>query len=325
MGYDPPSFGGSEDDEELLSRVAWYYYHDGLTQHEVGHRMGLTRVKVSRLLDRGRRTGVIGFTIHSKNSGCIELEGRLRSRFGLQEAIVIPPLDPMGDEPPPNVNERLAQASASYLMRVLTPGSLLAIGWGDTVTRTLGRLGYVLGSVGASVVSLTGGVGTYIQVVGGLSVALGQSQRLFMIPAPLVVSSNATARALLAEPDVQDILIMARTANYALVGVGAVDEDASFVRGGYVSQAEMLRYRRQGAAGDILGRFLDERGELLELEIHERIVGMDAAALRDLPCVIGVAGGPKKVGPIRAALAGGYLDIVITDMATARAVLAQEG
>jgi lsr operon transcriptional repressor len=201
----------------------------------------------------------------------------------------------------------------------------LAIGWGDTVTRTLGRLGYVLGSVGASVVSLTGGVGTYIQVVGGLSVALGQSQRLFMIPAPLVVSSSATARALLAEPDVQDIFIMARTANYALVGVGAVDEEASFVRGGYVSKAEMLGYRRQGAAGDVLGRFLDERGRGPRPRDPppDRRRGRDRAPRPAR--VIGVAGGPKKVGPIRAALAGGYLDIVITDMATAQAVLAQEG
>lgn len=325
MAHEPPAYNGAEDDEELLSRVAWYYYHDGLTQHEVGHRLGLTRVKVSRLLERGRRTGVVGFTIHSKYSGCIELESRLRSVFGLDEAIVIPPLDRVGDGSVPSVNERLAQASAAYLMRVLSKGSLLAIGWGDTVTRTLGRLGYVLGSVGASVVSLTGGVGTYIQVVGGLSAALGHSQRLFMIPAPLVVSSTATARALLAEPDVQDILTMARTANYALVGIGAVDEEASFVRGGYVSRAEMLRYGRQGAVGDVLGRFFDARGELLELEIHGRIVGMDAASLRGLSRVIGVAGGPKKVRPIRAALAGRYLDVVITDMLTAEAVLTQEG
>jgi lsr operon transcriptional repressor len=325
MANDLPVLNGNDDDEELLSRVAWYYYHDGLTQHDVGHRMGLTRVKVSRLLDRGRRSGVIGFTIHSKYSGCIELESRLRSQFSLDEAIVIPPLDSVGEESVPSVNERLAQASASYLMRVLAKGSLLAIGWGDTVTRTLGRLGYVLGSVGASVVSLTGGVGTYIQVVGGLSAALGRSKRLFMIPAPLVVSSTATARALLAEPDVQDILTMARTANYALVGIGAVDEEASFVQGGYVSKAEMLWYRRQGAVGDVLGRFFDERGEILDLEIHGRIVGMEATELRDLRRVIGVASGPKKVEPIRAALAGGYLDIVITDMVTAQAVLAQEG
>ena len=28
-------------EEELLSRVAWHYYHDGLTQSEIGERLNL--------------------------------------------------------------------------------------------------------------------------------------------------------------------------------------------------------------------------------------------------------------------------------------------
>ena len=321
MPREPMNHNLAEDEEGLLSRVAWYYYHDGLTQHEVGHRLGLSRIKVSRLLERGRRAGIIGFKINSQYSGCIELESQLCTAFGLREAIVIPPLEPNGGDAVPSVNERLAQASASYLMSFLTEGNLLAIGWGDTVTRILGRLGYFLGTTGASVVSLTGGFSTYIQVIGGLGAALAQPHRLFMIPAPLVVSTVSTADALKQEPDVRDVMAMTRPANFALVGIGAVDEDASFVRGGYVSKAEMLGYRRQGAVGDVLGRFLGRDGEVLDLDIHRRIVGVDLQGLRELPCVIGVAGGTTKVDAIRSALRGGYLDIIITDMTTARSVL----
>jgi lsr operon transcriptional repressor len=311
----------ADDEEALLSRVAWYYHHDGLTQHEVGRRLGLSRIKVSRLLEKGKRTGIIGITIHSPHRGCLALETRLRETYGLNAAIVIPPLEPGADDPIVHVNERLAQAAASYLMNFLREGGLLAIGWGDTVTRTLNRLGYLLGNSGASVVTLTGGVSTYLHMIGGLNAALGQAHRLAMIPSPLVVSDAATAAALLREPAVRDVLALTTNASFALIGIGAMNENASFVRGGYVSTADMERYRRQGAVGDVLGRFFDESGAVLDLELHDRIVGIDLDTLAALPFVIGVAGGPQKVAAIRGVLARGALDMLITDEPTARAVL----
>jgi hypothetical protein len=36
-------------DAELLSRVAWYYYHDGMTQSEIGTILNLSRIKISRI------------------------------------------------------------------------------------------------------------------------------------------------------------------------------------------------------------------------------------------------------------------------------------
>ena len=311
------------DDEQLLGRVAWYYHHDGLTQDEVGRRLGLSRIKVSRLLDRAKRAGVIGITIHSTNRDCLALEGRLRERHGLAEAIVIPALPPPpgGHETPLATNERLTQAAASYLMNFISDGSVLAVGWGDTVTRTLKRLGHLLGHTGASVVTLTGGVSTYLQMIGGLSAPIAQAQRLHMIPSPLITSRAATARALLEEPAVQEVIAMARRADCALIGVGALEEDASLVRGGYLSNAELAAYRSKGAVGDILGRFLDHRGRPLDLEIHDRIVGIDLQSLSAIARVIGVAGGAHKVEAIRAVLAGGTLDMLITDEPTARALV----
>ena len=311
----------TEDDEALLSRVAWYYHHDGLTQHEVGRRLGLSRIKVSRLLEKGKRSGIIGITIHSKHRGCLELETRLRERHDLTEAIVVPALEPPPGDAIAYVNERLAQAAASYLMPLLAEDSLLAIGWGDTVTRTVNRLGYRLGRTGASVTTLTGGVSTYVPMIGSLDPALAQTQRLFMIPSPLVVSSAATAAAMLREPAVRDVLARAQQAHYALIGIGAMDEHASFVKGGYVDTNEMEGYRRNGAVGDVLGRFLDACGRVLDFAIHERIVGIDLTTLRRMRRVIGVAGGEQKIDAIRAALASGTLDVLITDESSATALL----
>lgn len=32
-------------EEELVARVAWCYYHDGLTQNDIGERLGLPRLR----------------------------------------------------------------------------------------------------------------------------------------------------------------------------------------------------------------------------------------------------------------------------------------
>lgn len=49
----------SAEDDELVSRAAWYYYNDGLTQGDVAQRLGVSRIKVSRILDKGRQRGLI--------------------------------------------------------------------------------------------------------------------------------------------------------------------------------------------------------------------------------------------------------------------------
>ena len=62
-------------EEELVARVAWCYYHDGLTQNDIGERLGLPRLKISRLLEKGRQSGVIRV-----QSAAIPLAGTTTSR-----------------------------------------------------------------------------------------------------------------------------------------------------------------------------------------------------------------------------------------------------
>ncbi len=73
-------------EEELVARVAWCYYHDGLTQNDIGERLGLPRLKISRLLEKGRQSGVIRVQINSRYEGCLALESELQQRFGLKIA-----------------------------------------------------------------------------------------------------------------------------------------------------------------------------------------------------------------------------------------------
>jgi DNA-binding transcriptional regulator LsrR (DeoR family) len=51
------------------------------------------------------------------------------------------------------------------------------------------------------------------------------------------------------------------------------------------------------------------------------VVGIDADTLRLIPRRIGIAGGESKHTAIRAALSGGWVNVLITDTATSAALL----
>ena len=82
----------------------------------------------------------------------------------------------------------------------------------------------------------------------------------------------------------------------------------------------VFRHEPTGAVGEIAGWSFDQRGRLLSCSINHRVAGLrpteNETAMR-----IGVGGGSQKVAAIRAALTGGLITGLITDEATARAVL----
>ena len=78
---------------------------------------------------------------------------------------------------------------------------------------------------------------------------------------------------------------------------------------------------RQGAVGDICFRFFNEEGESIKSALMQRVIGIEAASLKSVSRVVGVAGGRRKVRAILAALRGGWINVLITDLRAAEALL----
>jgi lsr operon transcriptional repressor len=142
------------------------------------------------------------------------------------------------------------------------------------------------------------------------------------------VSSPEVAEILKRESSVRDVLLAASAADVAVVGIGSVNQkrDATILRSGYISEGEQLMYARKGAVGDILGYFLQADGEQVDdLPIHRELLGISLTELAQLPTIVGVAGGEDKADAIYAALRGRRINGLVTEEATARAVLALAG
>ena len=120
----------SSEQHRLLYRIAQAYYVDGLTQKQIANRFGLSRPKVSRLLQKGRDNAIISISLLPPPNGMADLEHKLERRFGLQEAVVVPVSDPAHH---PTVVRELGPAAAECLNRCISGDEVIATAWGSSI------------------------------------------------------------------------------------------------------------------------------------------------------------------------------------------------
>jgi lsr operon transcriptional repressor len=304
--------------EEPLLRVAWYYYMDELTQDEIARRVGMSRASVGRMLERARSLGLISISLNSRYLAAFALAHRLRDAFGLTDALVVPE-DGTRVSTQEEVNARLGIGGAQMLGSMLGATSSLGVGWGDTVSRMLVQAD-LSAFGGVHLVTLAGGVAGYLPAL-TYSREGGPALAASVIPSPIVASTPELAAALRSEPIISAVIAEARRVTHAVVGVGTATADSTLVKLGYLTAEDARVLVDRGVVGDILGQFFDIHGQVLDLPVHARRIGIDLSDLANIDTVIGIAGGDAKVEAILGALRGGYLDVLVTNELVAMRLL----
>jgi len=198
----------------------------------------------------------------------------------------------------------------------------VALAWGLSILAMADALP-IRSWPGVTVVQLLGGLGPVDDLEHSAEltrqVAHRLGARLQLLPAPGIVSSPEAARALRADRRIAETLALAARADIAVVGLGILSPDTVLLRDGtIVTEQDLDVLRKAGVVGDVILRYLDADGVPVDLEINERIIGLTLEQLRQVPRVMGIAGGEAKYGIIRAALRGGILDVLVTDQFTAQ-------
>ena len=299
-------------EESLMVKAAWYYYFENMTQQAIADRLSISRMRVIKLLDTARQTGVIQFRLRSDGVGMVRQSQQLINKYGLKDVFLIPEIDEDDAHP----NESIARAGAMYIADRLGDNACINVGYGDTLGRTLNHLATMVQSP-VTCISLTGGVSNYLPNTRSNVF----NARLHLMPAPLLASSPEMAAAMREEKSVSEIIRMTELSAFTLVGIGAMSDSATVIRSGVLSQADMFYLKVNNAVGDVLCHFLDKNGELIHTPIEDRLISTSLDRLKAMKNVIGLAAGREKIEAIRAVLRGGYLDILITDEPTANLLL----
>lgn len=301
-------------EEMLMTKAAWHYYFEGITQQQAAERMGISRMRVIKLLEKARQTGIIQFRLRKDGETRMQMERALIDRYHLKDAFVVP-----AAAGPSSTNAAIAEAASMYIIERLAPDGCINIGYGNTPSRTLNILATITERT-LTCVSLTGGVSYYLPDAHSNVF----NARLHLIPAPLLASSKEMAQAMRQEASVMEISRMISLSQLTVVGIGGMHESATIFNSGVLNRNDFLYLQMRGAAGDLLSHFIDKDGQLIDTPLEERLISTPLSTLKALPNVIGVAAGENKVNAIRAALRGRYLDILITDDATAHRLIEEK-
>lgn len=313
----------AENDNELLLKIAWLYYVQGMTQGQIAHRVALSRPTIVRMLQQAREEGLVEIRITRPLPHTTELATRLEQLFGacgLREALVIDPLD----ADPKYVT---AQAAAAYLRRVLRPEHVLGVGWSTTLSR-IPTFFTPSQYAPACIVQLTGSVGP-LSGANSYEIAIQLGTLLEVpvehMPAPAVVHNAEVRTALLHDRVISRTMEWAARCNIGLVGIGDASAQSTMISTGYLSAADLDDIRAQGGVGDILSHYFSIDGLEVRTWWSDRIMAIDLEQLRRIDNVVGVACGEAKGPSVLGALRGGYLNTLVTDVALAGAVLELAG
>lgn len=300
----------------VIARAAWLYFMESMTQQEIAERLGISRIKVVRLIKEAREQGIVEIKVHSPIIEHLKLEGELRSLYQLTDVVVT-----TGEEEGEPLYRMLTRSAAQVLEQRLEPGIQVGVGIGRTTSYlpesfTPGK------QVECTFVSLAGGlssretIGDYYETILKLArMSGGDAKHIY---APFLVASSEIREALLQDGAIGGALEQARKSDLAIFSVGTPDDFALLHQYNLMTAEELSELRALGAVGDALGRFYNLEGQEIITSFRDRVIGLSIDELRAIPTRILVAGGPKKHQAIWAALKGKLANVLITDVDTAQ-------
>ena len=111
---------------------------------------------------------------------------------------------------------------------------------------------------------------------------------------------------------IHSILTAAQQAQVALFTVGTTAPDATLFELGYLSKQEIAKLQKE-SVGDIVSQFVDANGQIVDPALTARTVALPIEQLKEKRQAVLIAGGMAKLPAIRAALAGRYANVLVTD------------
>lgn len=311
-----------QNEIRLMVKIANLYYSEGRKQAEIAATLNLSQSFVSRMLNRSVREGIVKISVVQPDNVFPQLERGIEQRYGLQQAIVV---DVADGEDGAQIRKAIGAAAAHYLETRLREGELVGISsWSSTIGAMISEMHPQSVKVDG-VIQLLGGVGVNGNVQATIltqDLANRLNCRAWLLPAQSIEGSILSRDILAASKDVSDVLNKFDHVTTAVVGIGDM-EPSQLLRysGNFYDKTMLSALVKKGAVGDICLHYYNAAGEPVLGSDEDPAIGMRLEQIKSCPHAVALAGGREKVAAIRAALVGRYLNVLITDFDTARALM----
>ena len=308
-----------DTEEQLLVRLAWACEVEGMTQSEAAERFGVTRLRVNKALSEAKRRGILRVSVDSVFAAAAQLEWDLERSFRLMRAIVVP--SPQGSA---SVTPLVAAGLGAHLGELLqnTDVTKFGMSWGNTLNLATRHM-QPLDRPDLEIVSIMGGV-TRGSDVNGYEITtrladLCNAEHSFFT-APLFAGSPESQVLFMQQGVIRDMLEKIRLCDAIALATGDL-QSSLLVRDALPDGIDPAELIALGGVGDITGHILNADGDLIDHPVNSRVIGLSLDEMARIKNVILAAGGLHKVPVIAAAIKRGFVDTLVTDENTAKALL----
>ena len=316
------------DDWRLIYKVCSLYYEDDMRQQEVSDYLGISRATVSRMLQKGKESGIVRVeVINPVQFSYNKLEKALERKYGLKEVIVV---ESSALDTKTESVSRMYERAALYLSQFFKDGDWIGVTMGHTLHNIVKTNRAFEKDKKLMFVPIVGGIGQSTidkvdvqsnRIAQEFSRKFGGTYTQFLAPA--VFSEQKAMEYFLKEKSISYIFDDFQKLDTLIMGIGIPQRvESTLVRAGYITGENLEAFARDGMAGDIALHFFDEDGNTEKFrEFNDRVAGMPLEMVKKVRNRIGIAGGENRAEAIRGAIKGGYINMLITNIDAAERLL----
>jgi len=320
-------------DSEQIVRAAWLYHVAGNTQEQTADLLGISRVKVNRLLAEARESGIVKISIEHRFVRMAEVEENIRNRYNLLFCRTTPPLMSYSASQKKSMPSRAKLATESPIARRavgIVAADLLRERLQADESSVIGvGLGRTIAEVPKYLVGMSKPRAKFVSAMGSLT--RSSAANLFEIvyhlaertggeghflPVPFIANSVADRKIFMSQRVFKETLALAEQANFYMVTLGQCDEHGLLFRHRYLSGIELQDLKRAGAVCDCMGKFFDADGQVVSSDLNQRTLAVDLEHLYHREVIL-LCAGREKLQAVKALLKAGFVNGLIIDGDTA--------
>lgn len=307
-------------DDFRTYHIAKLYYVDGYKQNEIAAMLHISTMLVSRILKKAEAEKIVTIQVHAPNNYDVEAAGALKRKYSaLREAVVVR-IEESGD-----MHQQIGQAAAQYVNNILHDACVLGISWGKTIYSFVNALSPAPCD-DMRVLQLSGGFlfdSNYLMMPSNLVQVASDRLRCgaVFLNAPMFVASEEMRDMLAKEPPIRHALELSGQSDINVMGASRLGEESTMSKVAIVDAADREELRSLGAIGDVMGEFIDARGDIIEWSKSGRTVGVSIAGLRPDAYNICMGGEENKAQVMDLAIRRKYANTLVISQDLARKML----
>lgn len=307
------------ENTRLIVKVCKLFYEDGLSQKEIASKLGISRPQISRIMNIAKEKDIVSINIKNPFSEELELEQKLIKKYNLSDAFI----SNAGTDSSPEQLALFSKQCAMQLNNYILDNTKIGVMSGKTI-----------GAVASSVQSVQRKNLHFVPLVGTLGnvgndwnanaiariLAFKSDSTYSVLSAPILVQNNISREILMKEPTISSVLNEGEHCDLAIVGVGQISTHSTAYLSGAFTDNDLITLKESGAVASVSISYLDKNGALIENDITNRSIAWPLKR-RPNTKILAIVTGLSKAGALKATLTGGYIDILMTSVPLARAML----